>query len=101
DHRPCAHALVIERGDAWASGRSGRLRTRGVMRIAECGLRIDCEVRSAECGVRSEFRNTDCGLIADWPIRANPQSTIRNRKSAILRTPHSAINPHSAIRNPH
>jgi len=49
--------------------------------------------------VRSEFRNTDCGLIADWPIRAkstihNPQPTIHNPQSEIRN------NPQSALRNP-
>ena len=51
--------------------------------------------RIADCGSR-----IDCGLIADW---RNPQSRLRipqsNPQSAIS-TRHSAINPHSAIRDP-
>jgi hypothetical protein len=49
------------------------------LRIADCGLRIYFGMRNAECGFDCGF---DCGL------------------ESAIRTPHSAIDPHSALRNP-
>jgi hypothetical protein len=78
------------------------------MRIADCGLRIHCGMRTADSGVIAEgelrIRLWIDPVSANWQFTFRDRSALRNksafRNKSAIRNPHSAINPQSAIRNP-
>ena len=54
------------------------MRTADLLPIADCGLRIYCRPRIADCRIYCRPRIADCGFIADWNRRYRPGSQSRN-----------------------